>query len=116
MTACDEREISSLEARRGPQFFVAAKLNLKQCNGMKYYVVWLVVLCFSAQLYSIIRYGILRQSIGYNANRRRERDLFPIFNMKNYTRQIINIPIVTSSISHVKQLQFLCNLSLNDLY
>lgn len=48
------------------------------------------------------------QSIGLNADRSggREREIsFPMFSMKNATRQIISIPLAIVTSSHAKQLQ-----------
>lgn len=52
-------------------------------------------LLFSAQLYSIMRHGIMLQSISLNADRSGESEWeisFPMFSMKNATRQIISNP------------------------
>lgn len=91
------REISSPETRRvSSQLFATMKPRSRTMR-------WHEILCclisrrllFSAQLYSIMRHGIMLQSIGLNADRSggREREIsFPMFSMKNATRQIISIP------------------------
>lgn len=104
------REISSPETRRASsQLFATMKPRSRTMR-------WHEILCclisrrllFSAQLYSIMRHGIMLQSIGLNADRSggREREIsFPMFSMKNATRQIISIPLAIVTSSHAKQLQ-----------